>query len=215
MKRTILFFLIAAMVISIVNAASTGGGGQTPYVQQFDERKLSCSNESTLRERVACRYNLPENYKELNFLPEECKQLGGKARDDCLFLYDKARPCWAIKDWHNQESCLKEKVWVFDINAEKQKCSDTACLYALRTKVYSVVKLRFYALEERAEKLGEHGASKESIINLVTDLEQQKLNFNKAKTVDERKAIVQHVKDLWKGFRKKTVEEIKAKGDSK
>ena len=187
----------------------SGGGGGSTYTPTFNESKLSCTQEPTLQERVECRYALAENYSELTFLPEECSTKTGKDRDDCLELYENVQPCWKLESDPARESCLKVMVGLTDLREEKAKCSTTSCLYELRKKGYSLVKLRLYSLEDKAEDLEEFGVSKQAIITVIIALEQAKVAFNEAGSTDERKTVIMQAREAWQAFKALAVQQVK------
>lgn len=214
MKQKILFaVLISLLMAGVAISVSTGGGGVTPpkYVRTFDESGLSCSNEPTLEERIRCRYNLPENYKELTFLPEECRNMQDKERDDCLHLYNKVGECWETKDGKAREACLKQKTGAGELLQEKSKCSTTDCLHDLREKYYSLAKLRLYSLEEKAEELEEAGVGKELIIRIVTKLEQAKVGFNSEQTISGKKKVLEEARGSWQEFKRNAAQQLMEK----
>ncbi len=210
MKKSLVLLLAAAFFLGYAGAVSTGGGGASgssgsagsSYVKQFDESQLQCTDKPTLEGRVNCRYELAENYGKLIFLPEECVPRRDAAPDKGRLLYERARPCWKLKNETGRDACLKQKIGIGGVVSEKAKCKTIGCLYDLRALVYSLVKLRFYGLEEKAEELEELGASKGLIVSFVTTLEQRKSEFNEAKTIDAKKAVVNAVKRDWVAFKK-------------
>jgi hypothetical protein len=76
-------------------------------------------------------------------------------------------------------------------------------------KIYWLIKYRFYDLEKRAEKLADAGVSKTSIIDLITAVEEKKLQFNEANSREKRKKIILEVREIWKQFIMKAKEERK------
>ena len=205
----ILIFLIA--VIPIHLAVSGGGGGSSAYTRTFNEEKLLCK-QTNVGELVRCRYDLEENYEQLNYLPAECSVLTQKNRDDCLDVYEAVQPCWKLEGDPKREACFKQKIGISSIRAEKELCEELVCLYDLRNRTYSLVKIRMYNLEEKAEELEELGVDKELIIDVIVMLEESKIEFNQASNMDKRIIVVQSVNEKWEAFKEKVVEQLKENG---
>ncbi len=94
---------------------------------------------------------------------------------------------------------------VGDIEGSKQICEKSSnkakCGAELRKGVYGIIKFRFYNLEEKAEEYLEEGkAGLDDVVEIVTLLEGKKQEFNKAKTIDERKKIILNARAAWKEF---------------
>lgn len=216
MKKAFAILLLCIFALAPAYwSASTGGGGKAPFRPTFNEAKLQCSSSETMKERILCRYSLEENYSELNFLPEECRSLQDEKRENCLKLYESVRPCWKMEKHSQRENCLMQKIGLREVKSEKQECADIECLYALREKVFSLAKLRIYNLEERAEEMEKLGVSKDAIIDIVVKLEEDKISFNSAQNIDQKKAVLVRASEKWKKFRAQAVKEIKAKKGEK
>ena len=93
------------------------------------------------------------------------------------------------------------------VAAQKAQCDGLTgtekanCILQLRDRVDAVVKFRIYNLEDKAQRLKERGmVDLDTATNFVTALEQQKQNYNDAKTIAEKKTIVRAVQKLWKEF---------------
>ena len=77
------------------------------------------------------------------------------------------------------------------------------CFNSLKEKAYTIIKFRFYNLEERAEEYLEEGkVSEEDVVVFVDALEGKKVEFNDA-SLDRKKEIVLEVKTLWQDFKVK------------
>lgn len=76
------------------------------------EETLECANATTLRERVACRIDLPREEQEegLYYMPEECRRLQEDERAACLDKYDRIQPCRFLKGDDARFTCVREKI---------------------------------------------------------------------------------------------------------
>lgn len=192
--------------------------GSCQYVSKL-LGNLKCQSLDTVKERVRCRLELPEQAEkelQLNYLPEECKSFPniGK-REACVRRYINFQKCFT-KDKNDKQkvTCGKSVINLGDIKSELASCNakadneKTKCLEDVVSKVDSIVKFRIYNLEEKAEELLSQGkASKDVIISLVADFEEKKQAYNNAKTLGEKKQIILDVQKQWHGF----IKTIKAK----
>ena len=176
------------------------------------EAGLKCGDLDNIDERVKCRLNLEgrDRYKEaqLQFLPEECRAQDGDARSRCIRVYKLTQQCWESKDDKLRISCVKRNMGLEKpVKEEIASCKElegderVQCVKDLRESVYDSIKFRFYNLEEKAERLLEAGKiDEETVAKLVSDLETKKIEFNEAKTLSEKKVIINEVKEIWKNF---------------
>ena len=169
--------------------------------------KYKCSTIDAMRERIKCRLQLKEE-NEYDYLPEECRALVNESRETCIANYKKSQSCWVSLKDNERFKCAKSAFGlVGTVAAQKSQCDDftgtnkSSCILKLRNRVDAVVKFRIYNLEEKAQRLMEKGlVDAETAANFVTALEQQKQNYNEAKTVAEKKTIIRAVQKLWKEF---------------
>lgn len=232
MKKILLFIFIMMIILSSYDifAAGSGGGGrvikrsqttQETSQQETNEiqqkivdlsQGLKCGNLVSREERVRCRFNLEnEEYareNELSYLPEECRDLTGERKNNCISLYKKTQRCWKFSVGDARIKCVKENLGlVRSHREEKIECRKIdgeergKCISNLREKAFDLVKFRFYDLEERAEKLKDKGvASEDDVVKLVAALEEKKIEFNNASTISEKKKIILDVRQIWKDF---------------
>ena len=102
------------------------------------------------------------------------------------------------------------------IQEEKETCNKLAgenrstCVRELKNKVYNLIKWHFYDLEERAEDLMQRGLiGKDAVVEFISKTEQNKINFNDAKTQEEKRNIISLVKRDWEEFADKVRENLK------
>ncbi len=172
------------------------------FTSASPERTFLCADLLSMFDRVKCRLSLSpserENELKVVYLPEECRALQEK-RNKCIALYDSLQKCWKF-DGEARINCVKNEIRSGDIKEEKNKCKDDACLSTLKEKVYSLIKFRFYNLEEKAERMLEDGTDINIVSDFVTSIELKKQEFNSAKSFEERKKIILEVRDLWREF---------------
>ena len=170
-----------------------------------------CNDLPDLKTRVRCRLSLPEAELErqqaVRYLPEECRSYtDSAAREQCIDLYRKLQTCWGFPVGPARIGCVKRILKIGDLAADAAACNrlpedETAdCRITLRNKVYSLIKFRFYDLEERAEDLREDGAPLDAVANFVAAQEEAKQRFNLATTDAQRRAIILEVKNAWQAF---------------
>ena len=175
-------------------------------VSPEESARYKCSTVSTMRERIKCRLNLTEE-NEYNYLPEECRALINISREKCATNYKKAQDCWTTINDTERFNCAKSAFgMVGTVASQKAACdgltgtSRSKCILDLTDRVDAVVKFRIYNLEEKAQRLKEKGVDEELVVNFVTLMEQQKQNYNEAKTTAEKKTIIMSVQGSWQEF---------------
>lgn len=169
--------------------------------------KYKCSELGTMDERIICRLQLKEE-NEYNYLPEECRALINESRESCVANYKKSQDCWQSDRDSERFKCAANAFGLVGTVAEQKAQCDaltwqnrSSCILELRGRVDAVVKFRVYNLEDKAQRLMEKGlAGQETVTRFVTAMEQQKQNYNDAKTVADKKAIVKGVQKLWQDF---------------
>ncbi len=162
--------------------------------------QLKCGGYLELPDRVQCRLNLREEQADEyeNFFPEECRSWENQG--DCVSLYKAVQPCWKLAGGAARISCLRKIVLVGgDIRSAVRNCQgDASCMQEVRNKVYTLIKLRLYNLEEAAEGLLEEGkVAKEDVVDFVVKMEQSKLAFNQAANTEERRAVILQARQYW------------------
>ena len=183
---------------------------------------LKCQSQPTLKERVNCRIESPEEAERelsINYLPEECRALTSVAKkEECVKRYITLRRCFESKNDKERSACAKKIVGLGDMNTEIAKClsgkndENAGCFKEIEERVDTVIKFRFYNLEEKAEELLDNGrVSKDTAVEFVSSLEMKKQEYNNAKTIQEKKQIVLDVKSLWGLF----IEPLKNGDDKK
>jgi len=179
--------------------------------EDSSEDEIKCGNLSTLKERVSCRLDLDKEEQieelEVYFMPEECRILTKKEQDYCIDRYHSVQKCWNFPVGNERVSCVKVVMNLGNTKNEKQSCSNldenekSICLTDLQNKVYNLIKWQFYDLEERAEDFMIRGlAKREDAIDFISKTELSKVDFNQAKTKEERKNIILDVRANWKEF---------------
>ncbi|MBI2581016.1 hypothetical protein HYV85_04390 [Candidatus Woesearchaeota archaeon] len=167
--------------------------------------KYKCSELGTMNDRIRCRLKLQEE-NEYDYLPEECRAQVNESREKCVANYKKSQSCWvSLNDTKRFECAKKSFGLVGTVAAQKAQCENltgqnrSSCILELRDRIDAVVKFRIYNLEEKAQRLMEKGlATEEAASNFITQMEQQKQNYNAAQAVAEKKAVVKGVQRQWK-----------------
>lgn len=167
-------------------------------IEIINSNELKCGGLLELNDRVRCRINLESEKDEYeNFYPEECRN--HKDSNKCLSIYRSVSECWDIPGSNGRINCLKNKINYGDVQKERNICADVFCKKEVNEKIFTMIKLRFYNLEEQAEILEERGLlDEEDLIDFVVKIENKKLEFNEALTKKEMKDIILSVKDMYK-----------------
>lgn len=184
-----------------------------------------CYTLPLLKQRVECRIGLSE--KDLaaeyakQYLPEECRAVRAKkAQGDCVARYKALQPCWEKPIGEERIACAREVIGLpRDLAAEKKSCASQkkqknrlACLASLRQKAYTLVKFRFYDLNERVEDfLKEHDTiDGRAGIQFVVTSELNKQKFNNARTKTQRLQIIKNERNAWKqAVRALTIDDVR------
>ena len=194
--------------------SSTGDCGTctpscTGHEKPRPEANLKCSELKTARERIKCRVNLPEE-NELNYLPEECRELTGIFKARCVTTYQTVQQCFALENDAARVACAKKNLVLSRVADDKIGCANnTTCTEELKTKVFDLVKFRIYNLEYKAQELKEKGVDEGLVLDFITAVEQKKVEFNNAQTIAGKKQIVRDVISLWTEFVQKAKEQVK------
>ncbi len=181
--------------------------------------KFKCSQLETMNERVKCRLKLSEE-NEYDYLPEECRSFVNASRDGCVSNYRKSQKCWDSERDSERFKCAASAFGLVGTVAEqKAQCNGktgqdrSSCILELRDRVDAVVKFRIYNLEEKAQRLMEHGqVDIDTVTAFVEAMEQQKQNYNDAKTTQDKKAIILGIQKQWQSLMSSLKE---AKGEAK
>ncbi len=174
------------------------------YVSQLS-LSLECRDFPTLKQRVGCRLDLdkdPPEGLDIAYMPEECiAVLDETGKEECIMRYSDAQSCWN-NDYKRTDNCLKEQLDLKNIASRKNSCDgDASCLYSLNDDVDNLAKLRIHELEYRAERMLSKGMlSKDSAIDIISYLEQQKLAFENSPSTSEKIRALSNVMEKWVDF---------------
>jgi len=178
---------------------------------------LLCGDKPSRRERVQCRLDLEKEEFEyeykLRFLPEECIPLEGKQRARCISIYQSVQQCWKFPDTPARVNCVKNQIRFKNVREEIQSCimlpaeERKPCIENVKDNVYTIIKFKFYNLEEKAEGLLEEGnVPQDAVAQFITEVEGKKVEFNLAATIAEKRQIITAVNKLWKEFLSSTLQ---------
>jgi hypothetical protein len=182
---------------------------------------LQCGNKASLRERISCRLNLTPagtaRELQIQYLPEECRALQNEAvKNTRIARYKSYEPCWNVPAGEERFTCARNILKLGPVISQEVKTcqgktgvEQVACKNEVKDKVFSMIKFRFYDLEERAEKLAERGADLNAVADLETLIESKKQAFSAAKTKAERRQIILDVRQAWQEFVNKIKDQVK------
>jgi hypothetical protein len=166
---------------------------------------LQCG-QGELYDRVFCRLNLApagvSRELELEYLPEPCRPLTGEEREECVGYYREFNSCWARPVGEGRFDCARDVLGLGNLRNEVRACGiDQSCLEPLREKVYWLVAFRFYDLEQRAEAMAQAGeVDLDVVARFVTKTIENKIAFYRAETYEERRALIEKMRDGWRSF---------------
>lgn len=174
--------------------------------------ELKCHNLNTLEERVRCRLGLDEEQiadeSSLLYLPEECRAMeDAHDQEECIDSYLRSQRCWEdFPDGDEREKCWKSVVGIADIETNIAVClkeqNKDLCIHNLKSKVYKLIKLRLYNLEEKAEEALEEGSADfEDVVSFIVMIEKSKQTINKADNKEKKTEILLNVNTEWNKFR--------------
>ncbi|MDO8581553.1 MAG: hypothetical protein Q7S16_01885 [bacterium] len=213
--KKLLLFSIGLMLPVFVFAAGAGGGGTVPEKKVVlpPLRTHFCYTLPLLKQRVECRLGLSQQdlvaeYAK-QYLPEECRAVRAKkAQGDCVARYKDLQSCWENPVGDERTACAREVIGLPDDRAAERKSCEVkkvrkdrlACLASLQQKVYTLVKFRFYDLNERVEDfLKEHDTiDGRAGIQFIVVSELNKQKFNNARTKAQRLQIIKNERVAWK-----------------
>lgn len=222
MKKVLCSVMLALILLALLSMLiSAASGPSVTKTERKEERPspkpgqvtaeeaatFKCSAIDSMIERVKCRLQLPEE-NEYDYLPEECRLVVNESRGKCVSNYKKSQKCWAsLKDSERFECARKAFGLAGTVTAQKSACDEMTgqnrsdCILQLTDKVDAVVKFRMYNLEEKAQRLMEKElVGIDTVTEFVAAIEQQKQNYNDAKTINEKKSVVAGVQKIWQNF---------------
>jgi hypothetical protein len=150
---------------------------------------LQCDQQA-LYDRVLCRLNLAPagiaRELEIEYLPESCRPLSGEARSECIDYYDEFNRCWEFPVGESRFDCARDVLELPE--------NPTA------EHVYYMIAFRFYDLEQRAEDFAREGVDLETTAAFVTKVIENKIAFMAAGSYEERRALIQKMRDDWAAY---------------
>lgn len=174
-----------------------------------------CFTIPKLQQRIECRLGLSEEdlaqeYAK-QYLPEECRAIKNKKdQASCVDRYRAFTPCWQKPIGDERLSCAKDVLhFPDDLASARNACKaivvkkeKAQCLAGVADKVFSLVKFRFYDLNERAEDFLKENATVDGRpgIQFIVTSELNKQSFNAARTKAQRLQIIRKERTAWQKF---------------
>jgi len=220
MKKFIPVIIVIILSTAIVLAAGGGSGGkstikkqETIPIQPAPQEEPKCSHLNTMKDRILCRLEKIKEGKETEFDPEECRSMPESKKNACRRVYSAANSCWSLKSDKERATCLKQFLQIKSVKEEKEKClklkDKTECIEKLKESTFTLIKFKFYNLEEKAEYFLKEGAPLNTVGSFITSIEQKKQEFNQASAIDKKKQIINEVKSLWNEFINQIKDQVK------
>ncbi len=194
------------------SAASPNAGGGSRATAARDYSVMygdkDCNTVATVKDRAICRRYSQNTRAE--FIPEECRTVEGETqRALCIQKYRKLERCRnLVASTGEKNRCAMGELNLpatSNVAEQYSECRNATnkgeCRAALKDKVYSMVKFRIYALEERAEMFAEKGiVTDERAAEFIAYLEDAKKRFNSASDLAGKIAVLKEVRTSWGKF---------------
>ncbi len=190
--------------------------------QGLDESRFQCHTQASAIERIQCRLHLtdeeltetgPDGTAEIYYLPEECRPLAEEEKGACVSAYARVQTCWRFEG-SLREECIRKRVGLDEkatVRDEKIRCLNDACRAGLKQKVFSLIKFRFYSLEDKAAKLMRKGVDEKVVSEFIASMEQMKQDFNAAQSLAAKKEVVREAAKLWNSFKLEAYKQLRGK----
>jgi hypothetical protein len=164
-----------------------------------------CTDRETLKERVSCIMDLPDDdILNVHFVPEECRTQGEAEKQKCIDTYKVLQTCRIGFEGtdDDREKCIKPKLNISsNIWDSARACNgNQQCMGDLRQKVYTLTKFRIYNLEYKVREMLNQGLSRDKAVDFIAYIEEAKARFNSASTISAKKALVGEIKEKWDEF---------------
>lgn len=223
MKKIFLFIILLLVVVYVkdIFAIGSGGGVYTPptkdkqNIKPLNTNNLSfknviCNNLKNMNERIKCRLTKTEDdLKKEPFMPEECRNLNGSKKIECLKLYKEIYRCFeSSSDLNN---CALKTVGLKDINPQDwaKECRDkkgknlNICQENIRNKILNYIKVYLYHLSYKIEEVKQQNLNNlDEIVNFIALIETSKQKLNKANS-KEVGSIIDNIDNKWNELIKK------------
>ena len=178
------------------------------------EQEFYCTDGKTMKERVKCVLNLPDEYvNKVRYVPEECNIASSEQeKKKCIDNYKVLQSCRGEQTTDAQrETCIKPKLNLGQsIKDDIEKCRSELgskkriCFVNIRENVLTLVKFRLYNLIYKAYELWEEKlVSEDETVDFTAFINEKKISFNNAQTIDGKKKIVEDIKAEWNKFKEK------------
>lgn len=171
-----------------------------------DGQELKCGGLMDIEDRVKCRLNLRKDQKDEyeNFFPEYCLAEEKEEQEECIKLYRSVQGCWKETPGKNRDACFRKQLTFGQVIQEKEACNGLAgkekgqCIANLKNNLDRLILLRFYSLEEEAERLMEQGKlTQEEAVDFTVKIENMKVEYDHAENKGIKKKIIQKVRKEW------------------
>lgn len=194
------------------SAASPNAGGGSRATAARDYSVMygdkDCNTVATVKDRAICRRYSQNTRAE--FIPEECRTVEGETqRALCIQKYRKLERCRNLRASTGEKNrCAMGELGLAttsNVAEQYSECKNAQrkdeCRATLKDKVYSMVKFRIYALEEKAEMFVDKGiVTDERAAAFIAYLEDAKKRFNAASDIAGKIAVLREVKTSWGKF---------------
>ena len=187
-----------------------------------NEPEFFCEQGETMKERIKCVLNLPDEYvNEVRYVPEECKVIKDEGqKSECIQSYKVQQTCRdGFETDAEREECIKPKLGLSEdlqenIDVCKAKIglnNQQLCFQDLKENVLKLVKFRMYNLVYKVYELWEvKGLGLNETADFIALIYEKKLEFNDAKTISEKKEVVKSLKNEWEKFKEEIKQQIEA-----
>ncbi|MDO8554493.1 MAG: hypothetical protein Q7S22_06810 [Candidatus Micrarchaeota archaeon] len=190
------------------------------YAASADYSTLPCSDKSTMKERISCQINLPEEtIKSVGYMPEQCNALATtfstSKLDSCISDYKLYQSCLYFTDDVQRDSCIRPKLHLgTSTSIDVSQCNakpgayKALCLQNLRDNTYKLALFRMNVLSYKVEKMTELGFNKEDGLNFLVILEESKIKFNSAPSLIYKQSSVDELNSKWGQFKTSATKQL-------
>ncbi len=192
----------------------TGPSNKTAPGQQFKQtariRLRDCVQNASVGECVA-QMRARNRERITNKLMSKCGDLP-KGQDKCREHVQSLSKCWGTPPGLQRAECARTRLGVRNrsqVREQMENCAgNSSCAQEVRQRVYNYATFRFQGLSERAEDMLQRGVSAETVDTFVQDLQDLIDSFTAAEELEEKKAILLDIRELWKDFVESAKEEV-------
>ncbi len=196
------------------------------YLSFADSSTYVCSDKPTMKERLRCQLNLPEEtLKSVSYLPEQCLALSvtssSSGRDNCISDYKLYNSCLYLENDEKRDACIKPKLHLgSSTSSDVVQCNSkpgaykALCLQSLRDNTYKLAIFRMNVVEYKVWKMIKLGLNEDDGLNFMVTLEESKAKFNSAPSLTYKQTYLEELNTTWLDFKESVRKQLNLPGES-